>query len=415
MAVTLPSVYQDGTATIAASGTVVTGQSTLWTKAILPGDFFGVHKGYAVRILSVDTDTQLTLANAWPGAAQTTAHYEIMLQSDIARMQETSRQLLQQLGNGNIAAFSGLVGAADTLGYFTGSGVMALTGLTAVGRDIIDSPDVATARATLKAARTDGTNTFSAAQTFGDGSDNSSLLMNAAVASANIIRGSKASSLRWQLSLGNNTAESGSNAGSDFVASRYSDAGAFIDNPVTISRATGIMSVLGLSLFSGGNIAMGTNGAISFSGTGAATTRTNLGAVAKAGDTGVGSLAHTAGTTVTIPTGGAAGSVSVNLDGIGAPWVIAASALISPAPATFSGLIIANSLNDGSTAVFLCGGNNIVMVSQSIATGIFSGTAGTASKICGEVDTANGRYYLINRFGSSVSVNVFLIRLRAGA
>ncbi|MDJ1632238.1 hypothetical protein [Rhizobium rhizogenes] len=149
MAVTLPSVYQDGTATVAASGAVVTGQSTLWTKAVLPGDFFGVHKGYAIRILSVDSDTQLTLANAWPGAAQTAAHYEIMLQSDIARMQETSRQLLQQLSNGNIAAFAGLTGAADTLGYFTGSGTMALTSLTSFGRSLIDDANASTALSTL--------------------------------------------------------------------------------------------------------------------------------------------------------------------------------------------------------------------------------------------------------------------------
>ncbi|NTG07163.1 hypothetical protein [Rhizobium rhizogenes] len=148
MAVTLPSVYQDGTATVAASG-VVTGQSTLWTKAVLPGDFFGVHKGYAIRILSVDSDTQLTLANAWPGAAQTAAHYEIMLQSDIARMQETSRQLLQQLSNGNIAAFAGLTGSADTLGYFTGSGTMALTSLTSFGRSLIDDANASTALSTL--------------------------------------------------------------------------------------------------------------------------------------------------------------------------------------------------------------------------------------------------------------------------
>ncbi len=149
MAVTLPSVYQDGTATVAANGIVVTGQSTLWSNAVLPGDFFGVHKGYAIRVLSVDSNTQLTLANPWPGGAQTAAHYEIMLCPDASRMQETSRQLLQQLGNGNIAALSGLVGAADALPYFTGSGTMALTGLTATGRDIIDSANVSAAQTAL--------------------------------------------------------------------------------------------------------------------------------------------------------------------------------------------------------------------------------------------------------------------------
>jgi len=151
MAVTLPSVYQDGTATVQANGAVVTGQSTLWVNSVLPGDFFGVHKGYAIRILSVDSNTQLTLANPWPGAAQTAAHYEIMLCPDTSRMQETSRQLLQALSNGTLAALATVGGgaAADQLAYFTGPGTLSLTGLTATGRDIIDSADVSAAQTAL--------------------------------------------------------------------------------------------------------------------------------------------------------------------------------------------------------------------------------------------------------------------------
>lgn len=126
MAVTLPSVYQDGTATVTSGGTVVTGQSTLWINAVLPGDFFGVHTGDPIRILSVDSNTQLTLANPYPGASQTEAHYEIMLQSDNGRMQETSRQLLETLSSGNNYAFSQLSGLPDTLPMFTGPGAMTL-------------------------------------------------------------------------------------------------------------------------------------------------------------------------------------------------------------------------------------------------------------------------------------------------
>jgi hypothetical protein len=126
MAVTLPSVYQDGTATVINGGTVVTGQSTLWINAVLPGDFFGVHTGDPIRILSVDSNIQLTLANPYPGASQTEAHYEIMLQSDNGRMQETSRQLLETLSSGNNYAFSQLSGLPDTLPMFTGPGAMTL-------------------------------------------------------------------------------------------------------------------------------------------------------------------------------------------------------------------------------------------------------------------------------------------------
>ena len=44
---------------------------------------------------------------------------------------------------------------------------------------------------------------------------------------------------RWNMQIGDTAAESGSNAGSNFGISRYSDAGAFIDTPFSISRATG--------------------------------------------------------------------------------------------------------------------------------------------------------------------------------
>ena len=44
---------------------------------------------------------------------------------------------------------------------------------------------------------------------------------------------------RWSIIPGGGGAESGSNAGSDFQINRYTDAGAFIDQPLIINRATG--------------------------------------------------------------------------------------------------------------------------------------------------------------------------------
>lgn len=149
MAVILPSVYKDGTATVAANGTAVTGQNTLWLNSVLPGDFWGVHKGFPIRIATVNTNTSITLANPWPGTAQTAAAYEIMLQSDNARMQETSRQLLAALSSGNAYALSNLVSAADTLGYFTGSGTMALTGLSPFMRTVLDDLNASAVYGTL--------------------------------------------------------------------------------------------------------------------------------------------------------------------------------------------------------------------------------------------------------------------------
>ncbi|CAN7446591.1 hypothetical protein LJR235_002868 [Pararhizobium sp. LjRoot235] len=130
MTVILPSVYKDGTATVAAGGIAVTGQSTLFMNSVLPGDFFGVHKGMPIRIASVESNTALTLANPWPGAAQTAAAFEIMLQSDMARVQESTRQLLVMLLGGNIDAFAGLSGADKKVPYFTGAGTMTLADFT---------------------------------------------------------------------------------------------------------------------------------------------------------------------------------------------------------------------------------------------------------------------------------------------
>jgi Chaperone of endosialidase len=63
--------------------------------------------------------------------------------------------------------------------------------------------------------------------------------------------GETAGLLRWALVLGNAVAESGANAGSDFVISRYSDAGAFIDQPLTINRATGTITTAPLVVMNG--------------------------------------------------------------------------------------------------------------------------------------------------------------------
>lgn len=59
----------------------------------------------------------------------------------------------------------------------------------------------------------------------------------------NFIQGRTAGSLRWDVALGNNTAESGANAGSDFTIGRYSDAGSLIGTAFYIERATGLIEL----------------------------------------------------------------------------------------------------------------------------------------------------------------------------
>ena len=56
------------------------------------------------------------------------------------------------------------------------------------------------------------------------------------------INGNTSGSGRWTLALGNNTAESGTAAGSDFALARFNNTGAFLDIPIGIARATGIVT-----------------------------------------------------------------------------------------------------------------------------------------------------------------------------
>jgi hypothetical protein len=68
----------------------------------------------------------------------------------------------------------------------------------------------------------------------------------AASAQTNSIMGRTAGKDRWWVYVGDATAESGSNAGSDFVIHRFNDAGTWIDGPLSISRATGVVTATGL-------------------------------------------------------------------------------------------------------------------------------------------------------------------------
>src|SRR5205085_1653353 len=71
----------------------------------------------------------------------------------------------------------------------------------------------------------------------------------------NAISGRVVSSPRWVMELGDSIAESGSTAGSNFTLSRYNDAGAFLNSPLTINRASGRATMENLAVsFSGATV-----------------------------------------------------------------------------------------------------------------------------------------------------------------
>ena len=70
-------------------------------------------------------------------------------------------------------------------------------------------------------------------------------LNKAAGTNLNQIVGSRVGLSRWTMYLGDGTAESSGNVGSDFGIARYNDAGGGIDFPLTINRATGVVTMSG--------------------------------------------------------------------------------------------------------------------------------------------------------------------------
>ena len=59
----------------------------------------------------------------------------------------------------------------------------------------------------------------------------------------NNIVGQTAAKNRWEMQLGDGTAEGIGNVGSNFAINRYSDAGSVIDAPLTINRKTGVAGI----------------------------------------------------------------------------------------------------------------------------------------------------------------------------
>lgn len=141
--------YQTGTVSVAAGGTAVTGVGTAWqTAGVQAGDLL-MRAGLAVPIAAVNSDTSLTLAENWPGAALNNSAYRIRFQPDGSRYTAAARALIELLANGKVEAFAALAGAADRLPYFTGANTLGLATFSAFARTLLDDANAAAAYATL--------------------------------------------------------------------------------------------------------------------------------------------------------------------------------------------------------------------------------------------------------------------------
>ena len=87
-------------------------------------------------------------------------------------------------------------------------------------------------------------NKASAAQIINSSSGSAASILQRPAGSAGYLHMYTGGSARWTMGV-NGTAESGSNAGSDFVLNAYNDAGAYVNAPLVISRSTGAVTLTG--------------------------------------------------------------------------------------------------------------------------------------------------------------------------
>lgn len=145
-----------------------------------------------------------------------------------------------------LAAYAALTPAANQLPYYDSGTTAALTPLTSFARGLLDDGDAPTMRTTIGAIG----NPMSADLTIAKAGPQLILNKNATSPGAGIL-GQNAGVTRWLMSLGNATTEVGTNQGSDFTISRYTDAGALIDTPMLIQRTNGGVTFTGAAVHGG--------------------------------------------------------------------------------------------------------------------------------------------------------------------
>lgn len=131
------------------------------------------------------------------------------------------------------------------------------TNTLAVANGGTGSTTAANARTALDVPALSETNTFTASQIISTGAVNSTLLMQGDAGTTRGVGFTTSTSARFLIGA-NTTSESGSNAGSNLEIYRYSDAASLIGTPMSINRATGLMSVEGLNVTSSGGLGYGT-------------------------------------------------------------------------------------------------------------------------------------------------------------
>lgn len=121
--------YGDGLSTATVGSRTVTGTDTGWLTPVAgltpikAGDKYGIHVGRPIVIEQIISDTELLLADDWPGPAQTDAPYKVELTSPTIAAVEAMRRLLASLSNGNLDSLAEITVGTDDIPIGIGPGV----------------------------------------------------------------------------------------------------------------------------------------------------------------------------------------------------------------------------------------------------------------------------------------------------
>ncbi|NTF07193.1 phage tail protein [Agrobacterium rubi] len=135
--------YVTGTVSVTAGSAIVTGVGTGWQTSGLVAGQFGLDSanGNPVPVLSIDSDTKITLAKPWRGTSASDQGYWITYdttpgQQTVANAQRLA-EYIARLDKPALAALASLAPAVDKLPYFGANGAGSLVDFNAAARALL--------------------------------------------------------------------------------------------------------------------------------------------------------------------------------------------------------------------------------------------------------------------------------------